>query len=616
MLPFPRRTAPAVLLAVAPLIVVPGLYEATALPQSLYVRTAALAVALAAVASGPRRELRIPRLALPLAAFLAWAAASLLWAENTCEALGILAAWTTAAVVFGLAAQTTGTSRVRALLVAAAGSAVLVASIGIVQYLWGFSWIPQVARPAATFSNKNLAAEVVVLLFPLSLALLRTARRAPLHLVCGAALALQALYLFYSFSRIAWLAAALQVFLFAAYSVRHRREIPPLQPTQRAALAGAAVFVLAMVSCGPRRASTGENVEDLWAGTLAGLEGQGWDGWMADRPLDPRVRSRRSVSIRLAIWRNTLAMIPDAPVCGVGLGNHQVQYPAYALAVVPDPAIGAFDIDHVHNEYLRIAAELGLVGAGLFAWSAAALAGLCRRRLRAADDDHARWTTLALVLGLAGAAVLAAGGFPFDDAIPPPLMLLYMGLLAAEDGGRTVRLEGTRRRLALVALAAALAASVYGAGRQIAADRHAFQMATAAARGDWARSADEGRRAYAANPCRVKVLFGTGWAHLQRGEPQEAARTFEVVVAAYPYHMNAIGNLGFAYLEAGDLARAESAFERVLGIKPDDVRTHYHLARLRERQGRWDEARSEWRLWRRLSGLPPDPRLDGTPAGP
>jgi O-antigen ligase len=613
-----RRWAPALLLAAAPLIFVPGQYESTALPQSVYVRSIVLGAALAAWARAS--GIRLPPVMLPLGVFLAWSAASVLWAENKCETAGVLAGWGVAALVFLLAAQAAALERLLELMIALLGAGTAVASIGIAQYVWGFSWVPQVARPAATFSNKNLAAELVVLVFPLGLALLRRSRSGSLQGLCAAGLAVQALYLFYSFSRIAWIAAGLQIVLFGLYLARHRREISPFKATETLALSWAVFFVVAMVAVGPHRAATGEGVEDLWEGTLAGLDGQGWDAWMPDRPLDPRVRSRRSVSIRLAIWRNTAAMLRDAPVRGVGLGNHQVQYPAYAAAVVPDPAIGAFDIDHVHNEYLRIAAELGVVGVALFAWTGAAVVGLARRRLREASSDAARWPTLAFVLGLAGAAVLAFGGFPFDDALPPPVLMLYIGLLAAAEPASVVRVSNGARRLGLVLLAAAGAAAVYASVRQLAGGRHAFQMARAAERGDWTASAAEGEAAYRANPCRPKVLFGTGWAHLQRREPLEAARAFEVVVAAYPYHMNALGNLGLAYLQAGELERSEAAFERVIGIKPDDARTHYHLSQLRWRQGRWDEARSELRAWQRLSHRQPaprpEPRLDPASAAP
>jgi O-antigen ligase len=617
MTPFLRRAGAALLVAATPLLFFPGLSEGTGLPQALYVRAAALGMALFAFARLGDAAVRLPRIAVPLGVFLAWSAASLLWAENRSEAMLVLARWTAAGLVFLLASQVPpGGRRALDLLIALCAGGTAVAALGIAQHLWGFSWIPQVAPPAATFANKNLGAEFIVLVLPLSIALLRLARRPALHALCAAAMALQALYLFYTFSRIAWLSVAVQGAALAVYRLRRRRAFAPWQRTQTAAFLWGVLFVVSMARFGPEGVARRDELADLWAGTLEGLEHQGWDTWMGDDPLRPRLRSRRSLSIRLAIWRNTLAMIPDAPVRGVGLGNHQVQYPAYAMAVVPDPAIGAFDIDHVHNEYLRMAAELGLVGAALFAWAGVALARLLVRRLRAADSEAGLWPTLAMALGLVGAAVGGLGGFPLDDAIPPPLLMLYVGLLAAGEPSPERRLGPAVRRLALVGLAAAFAAALYWGARQLAGDRHTFLMAKAAQRRDWTTSAEEGRRAYAAWPYRAKVLFGVGWAHLQKGEPAPAAQAFEALVAAYPYYMNALGNLGYARLVLGDLEGAERAFERVLGIKPDDARTHLFLSQLRARQGRWDEARSEALLGQRLARRGQKTRLDAAPRAP
>src|SRR2546425_9643863 len=82
----------------------------------------------------------------------------------------------------------------------------------------------------------------------------------------------------------------------------------------------------------------------------------------------------RSVGIRLAVWRDTLAMVRDRPWAGVGLANLEVYYPAYAHSpgqahsAMTDPISGVpLQVDQVHNEYLQVAAELGLVGLGLLA---------------------------------------------------------------------------------------------------------------------------------------------------------------------------------------------------------------------------------------------------------
>jgi putative inorganic carbon (HCO3(-)) transporter len=69
---------------------------------------------------------------------------------------------------------------------------------------------------------------------------------------------------------------------------------------------------------------------------------------------------------RLAHWQAGWDMFSEHPWLGVGIGNYEPVYPAYALPRWNDP------LGHAHNYYLNIAAETGLVGlsAYLILWAA------------------------------------------------------------------------------------------------------------------------------------------------------------------------------------------------------------------------------------------------------
>ena len=74
-----------------------------------------------------------------------------------------------------------------------------------------------------------------------------------------------------------------------------------------------------------------------------------------------------AVMERLAHWQAAWGMFNDRPWLGVGIGNYEPVYPAYALQGWP------LALGHAHNYYLNIAAEAGLIGlaAYLVLWGAA-----------------------------------------------------------------------------------------------------------------------------------------------------------------------------------------------------------------------------------------------------
>ena len=62
-------------------------------------------------------------------------------------------------------------------------------------------------------------------------------------------------------------------------------------------------------------------------------------------------------------------MIKDHFWVGVGLGNHKIHYPPYHHRVTPEISYRVqFQLAHVHNDYLQVFAELGLIGVILLGW--------------------------------------------------------------------------------------------------------------------------------------------------------------------------------------------------------------------------------------------------------
>lgn len=95
------------------------------------------------------------------------------------------------------------------------------------------------------------------------------------------------------------------------------------------------------------------------------------------------------------IWRETLHLIAAYPVFGCGLGNYETAFLKYQTSVVDRV------FTYAHNDYLQVAAELGVAG---FLIAAVLLLPVFARPFRAASQGSDR-TTRYLGLGCAGAIV-------------------------------------------------------------------------------------------------------------------------------------------------------------------------------------------------------------------
>jgi tetratricopeptide (TPR) repeat protein len=359
------------------------------------------------------------------------------------------------------------------------------------------------------------------------------------------------------------------------------------------------------------------------AGTAAAWDrlAEVWRAFGAEQAaLDPAREGVRYTSVqhRRAIWLNTFAMWRDAPVLGVGAGNHDVVYPAYAWSAAPDRIFGErSQLDFAHNDYLQVLSELGLVGALLAAWLASALWRTLRRLwLREALPDR-RALVLGAGLGLAGAAVDAAFSFPMQQALPPLVAMTYLGVLAALltrfgwDAGAWRLFDasaGWRRLVPPVVAAgvvAALGAAVFLHARWLAADRHAMRMVRAERSGHWPAALAEAEAAHALDPDRREPLLVLGEAHLAMGRAGQALPPLRELLATRPHDLTGLGNLALALSARGEAAQAEQALGRVLRLAPRDPRARYELGAVLERQGRLDAALEEYRLAARYDARNP-----------
>lgn len=117
------------------------------------------------------------------------------------------------------------------------------------------------------------------------------------------------------------------------------------------------------------------------------------------------------------IWTDSVAMIRDNWVTGVGLGAFQTAYPIYSKHD------GSVLIGQAHNDYLQIVADCGVLGAGLALWFIFLVARDTVRALRHRDPMMA-----GTALGTAGGifALLVHSLFDFNLQLPSNALLFLV----------------------------------------------------------------------------------------------------------------------------------------------------------------------------------------------
>ena len=350
-------------------------------------------------------------LLMTLAATIAWLTFSLAWSEDPGRGLEDLWHWYVVALLFVVVVTTVTTRRALKLIVAAfVAGAVISVAIGLFDGSL-VSSLHGAARFAGEEGDPNVLAAAILPAIVLAAALLTDTRSSALRGLLVGAIALLIAGLVATESRGGAVAGV--VAIMAAFVLfRGRRR-------QVAAVAALALGVAAL--------------------TFVSSPGT-WE-----RVTSYKNDNGRS-DLRTVAWR----MGMDEPVTGVGLNNFEVRSPdfvrepgalTYVGLIVDDPHL-------VHNTYLQLFAEDGIVGLALFL----GIVGGCLRAAKLAADrfgarGERQLQTLAHAVMVATISVLAAD-FSLSAATEQRLwLLLALGpalLTVASRDRAVVRLAGER----------------------------------------------------------------------------------------------------------------------------------------------------------------------------
>lgn len=383
-----------------PLLFLEGLPGTAMLPE----------VGLAAIAAGwlgqalhhgswQRRQLNQHKRTLLLACvFALWLALSLVWAQEPSRGVSLLASAVEVVLVLVLVSTTPATPpQLRTLAAGFVAGALLSALIGIVGHSVGAAAVDMEGRLQGAAGDPNFFAAQMVAGMALALGLIASTRRLPPRLLLTAILFPLAYGIIASESRGGFV-ALIATGLAALVVFRRQRAQILLVIVGIAAVMG--IWLSSNTSAWHRITNASED------------RGSG----------------------RQDLWTVALRVYDDHPVLGVGLSNFEVYAPQYTRE--PGALTGVVHIESelgVHNAYLSLLVETGLVGVFLFLFLAGRVVVAdvrSARQFERATDPDAAMLARAIAVALVG---MLSAAFFLSNAEDKRVWVL-MGLALASAG--------------------------------------------------------------------------------------------------------------------------------------------------------------------------------------
>lgn len=463
------------------------------------------------------------------------------------------------------------------------------------QYWFGVEWFAQAAQPASTFVNRNFFSEYAVCALPFSIYLLSRLRAGtPLYLL-AASLAINIIAFLMTGTRSALLGMLLMVFatpwLFWFYRL-------PFGLTDRWNMAtGVKVLaILVTLVAGLGMLPTGNAVilqDHSQTGRTNSAFGHSFQRLKVIGSKSEYTEG--SASVRLEMWKSVLRAVAVHPVAGVGAGAWEVVIPLY------QPPKSELEIDYyVHNEFLQMVVEYGLVG-WIFILSLLALVVRTGWQLwaRTQEPEHGdvamRLTAFASLLLL---LLVSNLGFPWHLAGTGAFFAVNIALMVPAATRRNDEAAEVQAPLApwhsvlpwgVAALAlGGLVGSVYITRQAFYVEDRFMRSIGILKAAKLARNpADPRRQTYieaalkagkegvAVNPHYRKLMSQISDEFNGLGDWKNAVWAYEVMAQSRPNVPVIWANLAIGYSYQADHNRAKEALNKALALKPDAYSVRY-----------------------------------------
>ena len=522
---------------------------------------------------------------LPVALYIAVTVPSTFQAVNRIEAVVQLTHRIALVLLFLVLLNNLRSHDLLGLLRPIVGTGIIIALIGICQYAgWGLLWIPSAGMPSATLGYQNYAAMVMLLCIPIGGLLFLASRDRLETWLWGIGTGLLLTFLICTRTRGAWvgLLGALILTGLTVFHLNRTGRIPRWQGGSHGPAAAAGLLGVI-----------------LFAGLVPpNLGGIGYDTHSPEKVGLARsvtsVFEKKSDKHRLDLWQNTLGMIADHPVLGVGLGNWQYRYHAYESGNV---IWKGSTPRRPHNDYLWTAAELGVPGLLLFLWLMGLVGFRSFKLARSATTRTEFWFPVCLSTALL--AILGHAGFSFPRERVTPTLLTWMliAFIAILDTEKNRPPQQCRtaawRAVPGIGIVLLMSCTLLSA-RGTAFDRHFMRTLVFIEQQAWENAVREATATMRYGLFDPQILLMRGVAHLALQQYDQAVKDNQQCLIYHPNLVNALNNLGMAYNGLQQYDRAIWVLQRIFQIDPEHIEGHANLGLAYKGQKRFDTAISEF----------------------
>jgi len=286
-----------------------------------------------------------------------------------------------------------------------------------------------------------------------------------------------------------------------------------------------------------------------------------------------------SVKSRLLIWKITFDIIKKNPFMGVGPGNFKINYPIYCIGKENVLTPVKANVENVHNDFLEITAETGIIGLLLFLFLLFRIfrTGFCKQTP----------LTAAILSSISGMLVNCLASFPFKN--PATLFIFFLNLSFLDLIFRKGKYKVKISKEIILIFFIIYSISVFIIDFHAISGNFYYSLSKKYEKIKSDFALKMGEKAIIENPYNYKSYFVCGKICLAAGKIEKAIEYLKESEKLYPYLDTLQNNLGIAYFKAGDYKMAEKHYLISLSVNKNRPEIYNNLGSLYLETGNIDK---------------------------
>lgn len=300
---------------------------------------------------------------------------------------------------------------------------------------------------------------------------------------------------------------------------------------------------------------------------------------------------------RIMMWRQTLELAQDNPICGVGAGNWKISFPSYGIEDLGQSMFKTEYYVRPENDYVWTLSEIGILGFGFYLSIFGIIFWYIFKILNSHTDANNKLLSILMFFGFVGYMVFSCFTFPRERIFHSMFLLLMMAVVISIYH-RSFGKQGDISRLLMFVLAipclCLLLSAIYIGHARLTAEIHTKRAFAARKAKVWPAVISEIDKGYSVfatlDPMSTPLKWYRGEANFLLNNIPEALEDFKEAYKAHPYHIHVLNNLATCYEMTGNHNLAINYYNKALEIYPEFEDALINLGATYYNSGRYEEA--------------------------